>query len=172
MPLTQLAATAIDRIEGQRDGVIDALVAYGLTDLLCYRAQHPADLVARQDASWNPLLDWAAEALGARLVVTHDVFPQPQPPETTAALRRAVAPLTTLELAALSSVVQIAASLIIGLALVKGRLDAAQTFTAAMLDERYQAERWGEDAWASERTEALRAELAAAETFLRLARQG
>ncbi len=178
MPLTQLAATAIDRIEAERERLVEAererlveaLVAYGTSDLLCYRSDHPADLAARQEAQWEPLLQWAETALGARLGVTRDVFPLPQPAAATEALRGAVAALGTFELAALSSIVQISASLVIGLALVKGRLDAEAAFSAAMLDEKYQAERWGEDAWASTRAAGLRAELLAAARFVALAR--
>lgn len=170
MPLTQLAATAIDRIEAGRPGVIEELVAYGTSDLVCYRAAHPADLAARQEVQWGPLLAWAEATLGARFAVTHDVFPLPQPATTTEALRRAVAALGTFELAALTSIVQISASLVIGLALVTGRLDAETAFSAAMLDEQYQAERWGEDAWASARAARLRAEVFAAARFLALSR--
>lgn len=170
MPLTRLAATAIDRIEAERAGVIDALVAYGTSDLVCYRSARPADLAARQEAQWAPLLEWAEAALGVRLAVTRDVFPLPQPQAATEVLRGVVAALGTLELAALSCIVQISASLVIGLALVKGRLNAETAFSAAMLDEQYQAERWGEDAWASARAAGLRAELFAAARFLALAR--
>jgi len=170
MPLTQLAATAIDRIEAERTPVIEALVAYGASDLVCYRSERPADLAARQEAQWEPLLKWAETALGARLDVTRDVFPLPQPAAATEALRSAVAALGTFELAALSCIVQISASLVIGLALVKGHLDAEAAFNAAMLDEKYQAERWGEDAWASARAAGLRTELVAAARFVALAR--
>lgn len=170
MPLTRLAMTAIDRIEAERAGVIEALVTYGASDLVCYRAERPADLAARQEAQWGRLLEWVETALGVRLAVTCDVFPVLQPAATTQALRRAVAALGTLELAALASIVQISASLVIGLALLKGRLDAEAAFNAAMLDEQYQVERWGEDAWASARAAALRAELFAAARWLALAR--
>jgi chaperone required for assembly of F1-ATPase len=170
MPLTQLAATAIDSIEAERAGVIAALVAYGASDLVCYRAAHPLDLAARQDAQWGPLLQWAETTLGVRLAVTRDVFPLPQPQAATEALHGVVAALGTFELAALASIVQISASLVIGLALIKGRLDAETAFSAAMLDEQYQAARWGEDAWASARAAGLRAEVFAAARFLALAR--
>lgn len=170
MPLTRLAMTAIDRIEAERAGVIEAIVTYGASDLVCYRAERPADLAARQEAQWGPLLEWVKTALGVQLAVTCDVFPVPQPAATTQALRCAVAALGTLELTALASIVQISASLVIGLALVKGCLDAEAAFTAAMVDEQYQLERWGEDAWASARAAALRAELFAAARWLALAR--
>src|SRR5262245_58864535 len=69
LPLTRLAATGIDRVASQRERVIDDAAKYAGTDLLCYRAYDPESLVRRQQALWQPLLDWAAERYGARLVV-------------------------------------------------------------------------------------------------------
>src|SRR3546814_8680193 len=59
MPLTGLANAAIDRIAGGPASFAAGLARYGENDLLCYRAESPPDLVARQAASWDPLLDWA-----------------------------------------------------------------------------------------------------------------
>jgi chaperone required for assembly of F1-ATPase len=168
MPLTALAATAIDRIGPQRAAVGAALVRYAETDLVCYRADGPADLVARQCAAWDPLLAWAAERWGARLTATAGIVPIEQPGAALATLGRVIARLSVPELAALGLAVEITGSLIIGLALLTGRLDARAAFETALLDERYQAERWGADAEAEARREQMRAELAAAERFLAL----
>lgn len=168
MPLTALAATAMDRIGPRRAAVGEALVRYAETDLVCYRADAPADLVARQGAAWDPLLAWAAERWGVRLTATVGVVPIEQPDAALAALSRLIAGLSVPELTALGLVVEITGSLIIGLALLTGRLDAQAAFETALLDERYQAERWGVDAEAEARRERMRAELAAAERFLAL----
>ncbi|MEH6547047.1 MAG: ATP12 family chaperone protein, partial [Sneathiella sp.] len=58
MPLMQAAATAIDRVMTQRQKVIVDIVAYGGTDLICYRATYPASLIAKQSDAWDPLIDW------------------------------------------------------------------------------------------------------------------
>ena len=69
LPLTRLAATGIDRVTSQRARVIEDTAKYAGSDMLCYRASEPETLVKRQQETWQPLLDWAAERYGARLVV-------------------------------------------------------------------------------------------------------
>src|SRR6185436_18944204 len=58
MPLMQLASTAIDRVAPDRDRIIAETAGYAATDLVCYRAEGPDELVARQAAHWDLLLDW------------------------------------------------------------------------------------------------------------------
>ncbi|MEQ9555810.1 MAG: ATP12 family protein [Rhodospirillales bacterium] len=168
MPLTQLAFTAIDRIAPQQAEVAARIARYGETDLLCYRATAPADLVRLQADSWDPLLAWAADDLGAALVVTDGIVPVDQPAAALAALAHAVSTLDAYRLTALAAVVQAAGSLVIGLALVRGRLDAAAAVALSQLDESYQSEKWGADKEALDRLGALQAEIAQAETFLGL----
>jgi chaperone required for assembly of F1-ATPase len=168
--LTGLAWTAIDWVGAGREGVVDELAGFGGHDLICYRAEAPADLIARQGAQWQPLLDWAADALGAPLAVTSGIVSIEQPSETLAALRRAVANRDDFELTALNAVASAAGSLVIGLALVAGRLDAAAAFDAAQLDESYQIERWGEDPEAARRRTAIKADIETAARFLALLR--
>jgi len=172
MPLTQLAATAVDKVGPARRAVVDQLVSYGATDLLCYRAGEPADLVARQAASWQPLVDWAKETCGARLVVTAGVIPVDQPVSAIDALRTAVESFSDLELTAMAGIVQASGSLVVGLALVLGRIDGEAAFEISQLDESYQMERWGDDSEAVERRRRLRDDIRAAATFLALAREG
>ncbi len=168
--LTGLAWTALDRVGPGREGVVDELAGYGAHDSVCYHAEAPADLAARQRALWQPLLDWAADTLDAPLAVTTGVVSIEQPSETLAALRRAVAAWDDFELTVLSAVASAAGSLVIGLALVAGRIDAAAAFDAAQLDESYQIERWGEDPEAARRGAAIKADLETAARFLALLR--
>ena len=170
MPITSLATTAIDRVAPRRAAVIDALLDYGDSDLLCYRADEPSELVARQQACWQPVLDWAAERWGVRLRVTTGIMPVRQPPEALIALRRAVDARDPLELTALAAAVPLCGSLVLGLALVDGGLDADRVFEAAHLDRIFQIERWGEDDELSTTFGCVRAELLDAATFLALAR--
>lgn len=170
LPNLRLVATAIDRVQPARAAHIDAMAAYGETELLCYRAKHPADLVERQHAAWQPLLDWAAERFDARLGNTAGVMPQRQPAASLAALRAAIAGYDDLLLAALAFAVQTSGSLVVGLAMVEGRLDADQAFAVAELDESYQIEQWGEDTEAARRRAARRVDLAQAARFIALVR--
>lgn len=168
LPNLRLTATAIDQVAPGREAHIDAIAAYGETELLCYRAAHPADLVEGQHEAWQPLLDWAAERFAAPLVNTAGVMPQRQPADSLAALRRAVAGYDDLHLAALAVAVQTSGSLVVGLAMAEGRLDADQAFALAEFDESYQIEHWGEEAEAAQRRATRCADLRQIADFFRL----
>ncbi|GAA0538378.1 chaperone required for assembly of F1-ATPase [Rhizomicrobium palustre] len=169
MPLTKLANTALDRVSELREEVIHQIAAYA-NDNLCYRADAPADLAARQKAEWDPLLKWAEKRYGVSFEIRSGVTHFSQSFETVEALYAALTGYDDFALAALHNAATILASLVLTLALAEQRLSAEEAFALSQLEERYQAEQWGEDEEAAQRTEALRTELIAAETFLRLAK--
>lgn len=168
MPMMRLAATAIDRIGRERATIVDQIAAYGGSDLLCYRADSPAPLVERQAQLWQPLLDWVAEAHGARLTVTHDITHVAQDPAALEPLRAAVEALDDYRLAAVSLLTPICGSLVIALAVEAGHIDATQATAASLLDEDWQIEKWGHDDEAAERRENVAREIADAVRFLEL----
>jgi chaperone required for assembly of F1-ATPase len=168
MPLTQLTATALDRVTAARAGMIDQLVRYGETDLLCYRATEPSDLVSRQTAMWQPMIDWIEAHHAVRLEVAHGLMPRPQPAAALAALRAALEPLGVLHLTGLSAATEAAGSVVLALALLARRLSAEEAWALSLLDETFQIERWGEDHEAARRRAELRADLVAVGRFLEL----
>lgn len=172
MPLLRLANTAIDMVAGQRGAVVDNLVGFGGTDLLCYRAAEPEDLVQRQERLWSPWLAWAAAHHGARLATTDGINHIAQDQAALTALHGAVAAHDNMELAALNDLVTIAGSLILALAFSAGALDVRTAWLAARLDNDYQAERWGRDAEAEAHAGRLRGEFEQAARFLELHRTG
>lgn len=169
VPLTRLVGTAEERIAPDPMPTITAIARYAETDLLCYRAED-RKLAARQAAEWDPVLHWAALAFDAPLRVTTGVMPVRQPPEAISALTRAVGAHAPLELAALGVAVPALGSLVLGLALLAGRLDPAAAEAAATLDERHQEEFWGLDAEAAQRRAGIAADVALAARFCALAR--
>jgi chaperone required for assembly of F1-ATPase len=170
MPLTRLASTAIDLVAPRRQQVVDEIVNYAGSDLLCYRAEQPAELIAREHDSWQPLVDWATLRYDAPLIVTSGILPVRQLPETMRAFAAAVDAYDPLLLTALHAITTVAGSLVIALAVLEGRLDAAAAFAAAQLDETFEIEKWGEDAEQSERRAALKDDIAAAARFATLLR--
>ena len=170
MHLMPLAGTAIDRVRDIRADMVAGLLKYAETDLLCHRAGHPQDLAERQRQAWQPLLDWAADELGARLMPTEGIVAVDQDAEAVQALERVLSEQDEWTLTALGDLVGITGSLVVGLALLKGRLDAAQAFAVMNVDEDHQRELWGEDAYATKRREDVRAELDAAYRFLTLSK--
>ena len=165
MPLTRLLNSAIDGVTHTMAETRADILRYAGSDLICYRAEEPETLVARQAQAFDPVLRWAAETLGARFKVTAGVMHVAQPPEALAALA------ATLEayddpaaLAALSVMTTLTGSALLALAVARGCLSAEDAWRAAHVDEDFQAERWGADAEAIARREARRREFEAAAT--------
>lgn len=149
MALTGLANAAIDRVAPDPPAFAAGLARYGESDLLCYRAGEPETLVARQAEAWDPLLAWARERFDVEFEIVTGIMHQPQPAETAARLGGAVAARDAWQLAALSPIVTVGGSLVIALALAERAIDLEAAWTAATLDETWQAEQWGEDAEAA-----------------------
>jgi len=171
MPVMQLVSTAIDRVNPQRDRVAAGIADYATTDLVCYRAEMPAELVTRQHKIWQPLVDWVRREFDAPLAVTAGVMPRPQPNEALQALRRAIDGLDDLELTALHALTTSCGSLVIALALHGGLIDADQAWAASQLDETFQIEKWGEDTEAAKRRQALLNDIRNTARFLELLRR-
>lgn len=170
MPLTRLATTAVDRVATQRDAIIRQTANYAATDLVCYRAAHPPALAARQQAVWQPLIDWAVLRYDAPLSVTTGVIPTKQSATSLRVFAAAVAVQDNFALTALHMATAACGSLVIGLALIEGHLDAAGAFAVSQLDESFQIEAWGEDAEQAARRRALAADIQAAARFMSLLR--
>jgi chaperone required for assembly of F1-ATPase len=168
MPLTGLANAAIDRAAPDPQAFVAMLAAYAETDLLCYRAAEPPDLVAAQAQAWDPLLDWARKRYDVHFAVTAGIVHIAQPPATVARLAETLAARDAFALAPMSPLVTISGSLVTALALAEGAIGADEAFDAAHLDELWQAEHWGEDQLALTTREARRADFLAAARFLAL----
>lgn len=145
MPVTRAANSAIDKVSVQFDEVASLIAAYGASDLLCYRADGPAGLVARQAKAWDPLLEWASATLAAPLVVTSGVVPVDQPPASLDQLAGHVRRFDPFGLTALHDLVALTGSLVIGLALARGKVSVDAGWDASRIDETWQAEHWGHD---------------------------
>ncbi|MBL4721482.1 MAG: ATPase [Alphaproteobacteria bacterium] len=145
MSMMKFASTAIDRVRPRRDAVTKEISGFAQTDLLCYRAAHPADLVLMQADAWQPLLDWCATELGARLIVTEGVIPVQQDDEALSAVKDAVAAHDDFAMAALHELTTLSGSVIIALAVTAGRLEAPGAADASQVDDSFQAEKWGFD---------------------------
>lgn len=145
MPLTGLANAAIDRIAPEQARFAAGLAAYGESDLLYYRAETPDPLIARQRAAWDPWLDWARHRYDVHFEIVTGIMHRAQPPATLARLGEAVAARGPYEMAALSPIVTIGGSLVAALALIEGAATAEAVWAAALVDEDFQADRWGRD---------------------------
>ncbi|KQN25278.1 ATPase [Sphingomonas sp. Leaf33] len=169
MPLTGLANASLDTIAPDPAVFAVSLARYGESDLLYYRAEEPAPLVERQQAAWDPALDWARARYDVHFETTAGVMHRPQPAATIERLRDAVAAARdAFTLAGLHPIVTVTGSLVLALALVEGALDADTVWHAARIDEDWQEEMWGKDELAAQATAVHRADFDAGVRFLSL----
>ncbi len=150
MPLTRATNAAIDRVAREQAAVAAMLAEYGSSDLLCYRAESPAELVARQAEAWDPLLDWAESVFSARLRTTSGVMHVTQ---DAAALERLHAEVRLLDIWALTAfhdLVCLSGSLVVGLAALRDQAPLEALWRASRIDESWQQEQWGSDEEAEE----------------------
>ncbi|TRL31723.1 ATP12 family chaperone protein [Rhizobium straminoryzae] len=152
MPVTRLVNTAIDGVAAASEAVFEEILRFAGSDMLCYRAEAPAELVARQAEAWDPVLDWAASTLGARFILIEGIMPQEQPPEAIAALSLTLRRHSTpLDLAALHTVTTLTGSALLAIAFAEGFRDAEAIWSLAHLEEDWTNEHWGTDAEAEAR---------------------
>jgi chaperone required for assembly of F1-ATPase len=170
MPFTRLANAATDRIAAAREATIASLAAYAESDLLCYRAEGPPELIAAEEAAWRPLLDWARERFGAELHVTAGIMPVPQSKEAVARLAEALSGYDDMMLAALHLATTGCGSLVLALALAEGRISAAEALALGQTDEAFQAARWGATEDYAARREQIARDIASAARFMELCR--
>jgi chaperone required for assembly of F1-ATPase len=168
MPLTGLANAAIDRVAPDPQAFAGNLARYCENDLLCYRAETPEPLVRRQADAWDPLLAWAQRRFDVDFEVTAGVIHRPQQPLTVERLGRAVAAYGPFALAALAPLVTVSGSLLMALALAEGEIGLEQAWSAATLDETWQAEHWGNDPLAAAAHDERRRDFDAGYSFLSL----
>ncbi len=168
MPLAGFANAALDRIAVGRSDFVSGIAGYAGTDLLCYRADEPPALVERQIAVWQPHLDWLAREKDIRLETTSGIVHVQQDDKELEKVRAIVDDRDDFALTGLQALTTGMGSVVLALAVAEGRLKAEEASSASLLDELFQAERWGEDPLAVERRAKLANELVQAERFLTL----
>jgi len=168
MPLTRLVNSALDGVAGREAEVRADVAKYAASDLLCYRAEGPVELVRRQADAWDPILAWARETLGVHLVTGQGIVPVAQPQAAVAAVERALARLDVFPLTAHHVMTTLMGSALLALAHTRGCLSAEEAWAAAHVDEDWQISLWGWDAEAKARRDRRWAEMQAASRLLAL----
>jgi chaperone required for assembly of F1-ATPase len=169
MILTKLANTAIDRVAPGRARIEAEVLDYANSDLVCYRADRPPDLVQRYAAQWDPVIDWARVALDAPFEVTEGVIHMPQPQAAIAAHALALRDLSDFHLAAYYTLMTLTGSALIAMMLARTATAPEAAWRMAHVEEDYQVENWGQDAEAGARRAARYAEFMACCRFMALA---
>jgi len=168
MPLTKLANSTIDGVVGREDAVIEDILSYAGSDLLCYRADGPQGLIEAQLAQWDPVLDWARSTLDAPLMLAEGIVHVAQPQASLDRLKESLAGRDPFSLAALHLMTGLTGSALLALAVALGRITPDEAWRAAHVDEDWQISQWGEDAEAAARRQARWGDFAAGARLLSL----
>jgi chaperone required for assembly of F1-ATPase len=168
MPLTRLVNSVRDQVDGREPQVRADIVKYAGSDLLCYRADGPSELIAAQAAAWDPVLDWARESIGVDLAVCTGIMHVSQSDSSRVAVEAAVTPLESFQLASAHVMTTLLGSVVLMLAVRAGRLTPEEAWKAAHVDENWQISKWGADAEATRRQENRKIEFLAAVRLSRL----
>jgi chaperone required for assembly of F1-ATPase len=168
MPMTTRANTALDRVRGRESEVVDELVEYAGSDLLCYRADGPEGLVALQSEHWDPVLWWIKSTLGAEFITQTGISHINQPAQSLEIIRGAFSGFDPYVLTPLHTMTTLTGSAMLPLAHLRGHLTKDELWTATHVDEDWQISQWGEDDEAIARRALRRAELGADICFLEL----
>ena len=167
MPITRLASTAVDRMPELREPAIHEISDYTGTDLLCYRASKPDDLVRRQHDVWQPMLDWIDKRYGISFEVTGSLLPAPQQKATVDGIRQLVEKVDNWPLVGLHAATTGLGSVVLALALWHGEIDHASAADASLLDELFEIEQWGQERDAIRRHDVLRRDIKGIAVFLK-----
>ncbi len=167
MPVTRLANTALDGVANDPQAVMEDILRYASSDLLCYRADAPQRLVELQAEAWDPVLDWARGSLGARLILAEGVMHVDQPREAISALGVHLSMRKEpFRLSGLHVMTSLTGSALLALAVDDGLLTVDEAWSAAHVDEDWNIAQWGEDAEAKARRASRLADMRAAAALL------
>ncbi len=167
MPVLRLVSVAIDSVTIDPQAVLEDILRFSSSDLLCYRADGPDTLVQRQSNALDPVLDWVHASLGARFLPTKGIMHLEQPSEAIATLGVHLSQRKEpMRLAALHLMTTLTGSALLALAVDMADLSAEEAWSAAHIDEDWQIERWGYDSEAVARRSNCRRDMMAAVALL------
>lgn len=169
LPLTQMAGTQIERVALDRDQIIGGLMAYGESDLLCYRAS--GGLGREQDTLFDPVLEVFSTRYGISPPVTRSLLPLSVGADLHEVLAQILTGFDDAALTCAAICAPATGSLILAIGLAEGWIESAQASLMASVEERYQMQQWGEDDALLQEIERSGVDISEAVRFLALSRE-
>ena len=143
LPVTQICFSSLDRKRKEKIILLNKLTEYGMTDLLFYRDISGTELEKLQSKKWDKLLDWTQNEFNIDFKIVNGIMPVEQPKENYNTFFNELEKLDCISLTALSDIVTLSGSLILGLLLLKKKIISKQAWSLAKVDEEWQRSKWG-----------------------------
>ena len=167
MGVTKIANSALDFVAGKESEVVDELCSYAASDLICYFAEEPEELVSLQQKHWSPVHTWLQENLDIRLNTASGLISIEQSEDDLERFRKEVEKFDKLTLSAAHVATTLTGSAFLALVLARSGLSVDACWTAAHVDEDWQISKWGQDEEATLRRKARKAEFDCASFLLK-----
>ena len=151
----KLTNTAIDRIITDNHNYIEKLSLYVNSDVICYFARSPRDLIKKQNKHWLPLIIFMQDFYDINILYTSEISAISQSKDSLSKLKLILSKKNNFELSAIAVLSQLTNSIIISLALVNDKINVKNAFECSNLDEIYQSSFWGKDEEAFTRLKAI-----------------
>ena len=148
-----------------RDALIDKLVDFSLNDVLLFWSTDEK-VQQEQEKKWSPILAWANKIVNGEFRRTTTIDNYPENRDTSLKLKKILSSLSGKELSGFYIASLNMRSVLLALALIKGRITAEQAFELAELEELYQANKWGSEPLAEARRNSIKETLKEVEQYL------
>lgn len=158
MPMVRLVNAAVEGGAETVPALRAEIGKFAANDLLLYRADTPAELVAVQERYWDEALVRLARHFDLAFQPTIGIIHQAQPASTLHKLDAALERQGLLSLTAMVSITGLTGSGLLAIGLLHGLFTPDEVWTAAHVDEDHQIRLWGQDEEASERRAKRRVE--------------
>lgn len=153
MPFTKICYTTIDVVEQNREDIIQQILRYAETDLICCRANKPDDLRERQTQEWQPVLDWIEGFFKTKFLVIDSLSLQLQPETSLKNIQNWLKERSNFELTAFHRMTSLMHSIFLTIAVVENHISLEKAWYLSLLEEKYQQDKWGQTEEAQEREE-------------------
>ena len=154
-----IISTSIDKIYGNRKLYIDDLLEFIDTDLICYRAEKPNDLVKWQKKNWDPIISEVEIYINNKINIFKGIMPLKQDKKIRLKIATLLTKFSDLEIATLHRITNITGSIFLTLYVLKNDKIKENVFELSYLDELWQAKNWGYEEEASKTRENINNEL-------------
>ena len=152
-------STAIDKVNLEKDAYVNDIIDFIDTDLICYRAESPNDLIALQNKSWNPILLLIEKYIDVKIKVFKGVMPSNQDQKVHTEIKKLISNLSDVQISVLHRITNLIGSIFLSLCILKKDLLKEDAFECSFLDELWQAKNWGHEEDASIKRNKIRLEL-------------
>ena len=112
-------STAIDKVNLEKDAYVNDIIDFIDTDLICYRAESPNDLIALQNKSWNPILLLIEKYIDVKIKVFKGIMPSNQDQKVHTEIKKLISNLSDVQISVLHRITNLIGSIFLSLCILK-----------------------------------------------------